>query len=90
MSVWKYRATGGHGQNLLFAKIWFVDGYYSLHKCDVVCFSKYRLNFEKKVENLFRLLAAAIAHQIEAKLVAPEICTACEQGIRYSNSLVMY
>ena len=47
-NVWKYQATGGHGQNLVFANIWLVDGYYHLNKCDVVCFSKYRLNFEKK------------------------------------------
>ena len=47
-NVWKYRAAGGHGQTLVFAKIWFVDGYYSVNECDVVCFSKYRLNFEKK------------------------------------------
>ena len=47
-NVWKYQATDGHGQNLVFAKIWFVDGFYRLNKCDVVCFSKYRLNFEKK------------------------------------------
>ena len=48
----------------------------------VLFFFKYRLNFEKKVENLFRLLAALITHKIEAKLVAPKICTAREQGIK--------
>ena len=70
-NVWKYRATGGHSQNLFFAKIWFVDGYHCLNKCDIVCFLKYRLNFEKKVENLCRLLVALITHKIEAKSVAP-------------------
>ena len=81
-NVWKYQATDGHGQNLVFAKIWFVDGFYRLNKCDVVCFSKYRLNFEKKVENLFRLMTASITHKIVAKLVAPKMSTACEQGIK--------
>ena len=81
-NVCKYQATGCHSQNLFFAKIWFVDGYHCLNKCDIVCFLKYRLNFEKKVENLFRLLAASITHKIEAKLVAPKICTAWEQGIK--------
>ena len=65
-----------------FAKIWFVDGYHCLNTCDIVSFLKYRLNFEKKVENLFRLLAASITYKIEAKLVAPKICTTCEQGIK--------
>ena len=81
-NVWKYQATDGHGQNLVFAKIWFVDGFYRLNKCDVVCFSKYRLNFEKKVENLFRLMTASITYKIVAKLVAPKMSTACEQGIK--------
>ena len=73
---------GGHSQTLFFAKIWFVDGYHCLNKCDIIRSLKYRLNFEKKVENLFRLLAASIRHKMEANLVAPKICTACEQGIK--------
>jgi len=66
----------------IFAKIQFVDGHHCLNKCDIVCFLKYCLHFEKRVKNLFRLLAALITHKIKAKLVAPKICTTWEQGIK--------